>query len=103
MNNAQIKKLLEKHLKLIDWSLLPMGCDHYRIIDHNGKDTGYTYFADRIEHEVSYDCGTKVHARFRIEGHIHKLKNNLKDVDAISVGTKNDYFVLFMNHDRRDD
>lgn len=83
------KELLEQYLHKINWSLKHCGCDHYTIVDHNGKDTDYVLW------DTSITCKKdNVVTEFNIKN------GNIKLIgfDAVSIGAENG-FVLFMNHD----
>ena len=82
------KELLEQYLHKINWSLKHCGCDHYTIVDHNGKETDYELW------DASIICKSdNVVTAFDIK------KGNIKMIgfDAVSMGSDN-LFVLFMNH-----
>ena len=83
------KELLEQYLHKINWSLDHHGCDHYTIVDHNGKDTDYVLW------DTSITCKKdNVVTAFDIK------KGNIKliEFDAVSIGADNSC-VPFMNHD----
>ena len=82
------KELLEQYLHKINWSLKYCGCDHYTIVDHNGKETDYVLWDTSIMYKTD-----NVVTAFDIK------KGNIKLIgfDAVSIGADNS-FVLFMNH-----
>ena len=86
------KDILEKYLKVIDWSLIHHGGEHYSLCDHKGNETNITFWDNAIEYkEANVICSFKI---------TEKLMFISKEKDFISIGTRN-HFILLMNHDRR--
>jgi hypothetical protein len=53
--HPEIRKDLEEKLKVIDWSLEPCGCHHYRILNNRKRRTVFLYNDGRIETESISD------------------------------------------------
>lgn len=91
---------LRKQLEKIGWTLEDRGCEHYAIVDNNGKSTGFMHYGDRIERR---DGNYKFNVYFDLNHCNYIYYKDFPKCLTIGVKRSKHIFIHFYNFEDKEE